>query len=327
MVIRHERRFAKSEERAGRVSANLLASSLVHLPARGPWPHAYFETASETLSVSFRDTEGRDWRIATHQKVAGSGKPLVLIHGLMTSSYSFRYVIADLAKRYRVFVPDLVGAGASEKPVELAYTIANVGRFIAAYVRALGVGAPYVVGNSLGGLHAAKAILDEPGTARRFLLMHSPGYPMLRTRLGLPLLGLARGPVAKILHAAPRLVVSKNVHYANPSILSIEEVNEYAKLFATREGCRVFVRILRESLDPREQASFMEELRKKRPFPCPVLCLFARKDALVPPAFGPRWAEDLGAPLRWVDDASHFIHVDRPQVAIDEILAFDKDGS
>lgn len=46
----------------------------------------------------------------------GSGPPLLLVHGLMTSGYSFRYVIEPLARFYTVYAPDLVGQGDSDKP-------------------------------------------------------------------------------------------------------------------------------------------------------------------------------------------------------------------
>lgn len=294
------------------------------LPARGPWFHGYFETPSETLAVSFRDTAGRDWTVQTHHKVTGAGPPLILVHGLMTTSYSWRFVIAELARHYRVYVPDLVGAGETDKPTDLVYSVANVGRYLAAYVRAIGAAPAYVVGNSLGGLHSANAIFNDPAIARRFILIHSPGYPSLRTRFAGPALKVVGWALPGLLRRMPRFVVSRNVHYGRADMLSEEEVTEYAKLFATREGCRAFVRILKESLSLEEHGAFMAALRAKRPFPVPALCLFSRKDVLVPPEFGPLWAADLGAPLHWIEDASHFIHVDQPRKVVEEILAFDE---
>ncbi len=46
----------------------------------------------------------------------GSGKPLLLVHGLMTNAYSFRFITKELSKYYRVIVPDLPGAGKSDAP-------------------------------------------------------------------------------------------------------------------------------------------------------------------------------------------------------------------
>ncbi len=47
----------------------------------------------------------------------GSGEPILLLHGLPTSSWLYRHMIDDLLKRgYRVIAPDMLGYGASSKP-------------------------------------------------------------------------------------------------------------------------------------------------------------------------------------------------------------------
>ncbi|HEY8078573.1 MAG TPA: alpha/beta fold hydrolase, partial [Labilithrix sp.] len=221
------------------------------LPEKGP-PHPYYAIDDSFVEVSFTDAKGEKRRVGVRQKRLGEGPPLVLVHGLMTSSYSWRYVLEPLAKRYEVFAPDLVGAGASDKPADLVYSVENVARFLVAYVRAVTTEPPYIIGNSLGGLYCVRALLLERELARRFVLMHSPGYPFVKTRLlnvalggpGLPAL------VARIAHRWPELFVAKNVHYARTDILSKEECKEYGRIFETIEGARVFARILAESLDP-----------------------------------------------------------------------------
>jgi pimeloyl-ACP methyl ester carboxylesterase len=300
------------------------------LPEHGPWPHPYYQTPEERVEVAFRDGQGRDRRVLTFHKVTGSGPPLVLVHGLMTTSYSWRYVLGDLGKRYRVFAPDLVGAGSSDEPADLVYSVGNVAGFIAAYVRSLGVDRPYLVGNSLGGLYCLKALLDSPDLARRFVLMHSPGYPQARVRRGHAFLRLplASRAVAGALHRFGSTFVARNIHYHRSDVLSREEVREYGRQFRTPAGARVFVRILRESFDPAEHAAIITELRRRREesgFPCPTLVLYARTDMLVPPEFGRRYAQDIpGSELRWVDHSSHFLQVDQPARTVQEILAFDR---
>src|SRR5688500_16740720 len=46
----------------------------------------------------------------------GSGPPLLLVHGLMTAAYSWRYVLPLLGSSYRLIMPDLPGSGATGKP-------------------------------------------------------------------------------------------------------------------------------------------------------------------------------------------------------------------
>ena len=308
------------------------------LPAKGPWPHPWYDVPDAFVDVAFEDEQGNARRVRTRYKTLGAGAPLVLVHGLMTSSYSWRYVMAPLADRYRVLVPDLVGSGATDKPLDLVYSVANVARFLAAFVRAVAAEPVYLVGNSLGGLYSVRALLDgaergEP-LARRFVLMHAPGYPSVRTRalnllLGAPLLGGGLASlVARVSHRWPETFVAKNVHYLRDDMLSQEEAAEYGTLFATLDGARVFARILHESVDPREHAKIIGELRARvrdgRAFPCPTRILYARKDVMVPAAFGPLFHADIpGSELVWMDDASHFLQVDAPERTVEQIVTFD----
>lgn len=302
------------------------------LPEKGPWPHPYYEVEDTFVEVAFTCSSGVERRVRVRQKVLGEGPEVVLVHGLMTSSYSFRYVLEPLARTRRVFVPDLVGAGATDKPGDLVYSVENVARFLTAYVRSVAREPVLLVGNSLGGLYCLRALLaDERGDlARRFVLMHAPGYPFARTRalhaaLGAPRVGAALMElVARVAHRFPRAFVARNVHYHRREMMSREECAEYGRLFETMDGARVFARILAESLDPEEHARIVAELRSRSGFPCPVRILFAREDVMVPPSFGPRFHADIpGSELVWFDHASHFLQVDAPEETTRAVLSFD----
>jgi pimeloyl-ACP methyl ester carboxylesterase len=313
---------------------------IVMLPAKGPWPHPYYEVPDAFVEVAFDDEQGHARCVKVRHKALGKGPPLVLVHGLMTSSYSWRFVMEPLAKHYRVLVPDLVGAGHSDKPLDLVYSVANVARFLAAYVRVVTAEPVYLAGNSLGGLYSVRALLDAAvqgrQLARRFVLMHAPGYPAARTRalnmlLGAPVLGSAlSGLVARVSHRWPETFVAKNVHYLRDDMMSQEEAAEYGGLFATMNGARVFARILHDSVDPNEHARIIGELRARNaeglPFPCPTRIVYARKDVMVPAEFGPLYHADIpGSELVWMDDASHFLQVDAPERTVAQLMSFDPD--
>ena len=83
------------------------------LPALPRIPHPYFSTPARELSL--HSTAFGDVRV--HCRVHGSGPPLLLVHGLMTSSYSFRYVLEPLGQHFTVYVPDLPGSGRSSETV------------------------------------------------------------------------------------------------------------------------------------------------------------------------------------------------------------------
>jgi pimeloyl-ACP methyl ester carboxylesterase len=82
----------------------------------------------------------------------GSGDPLVLLHGLGLSRHSWDPVTATLAERYDVIAVDLPGFGDSAPlPAQTEASPATLAHAVGELLDDLGVDAPHVVGNSLGG--------------------------------------------------------------------------------------------------------------------------------------------------------------------------------
>jgi pimeloyl-ACP methyl ester carboxylesterase len=124
------------------------------------------------MAVEKRDVEveGLPIRYLT----AGSGPPLVLLHGAGDNSLDWRWVISDLAATHRVYAPDLPGSPDSARPA-VDYSPAFFERFLAAFVDALDMGRATFVGNSLGGLIALRLALSEPTRVTALVLVDSAG--------------------------------------------------------------------------------------------------------------------------------------------------------
>lgn len=71
-----------------------------------------------------------------HYIEAGSGAPILFLHGVPTSCYVWRNVIPHLATLGRCIAPDLIGFGKSDKP-DIAYTIADHIKYIESFINAL----------------------------------------------------------------------------------------------------------------------------------------------------------------------------------------------
>src|SRR5215469_5052766 len=82
---------------------------------------------------------------------AGSGPPLVFIHGWSMSGRFFRRQLAGLSGRFRVIVPDLRGHGASEKVLH-GHTVPNYASDLHAILAKLAVRRPVLVGWSMGAM-------------------------------------------------------------------------------------------------------------------------------------------------------------------------------
>jgi pimeloyl-ACP methyl ester carboxylesterase len=259
----------------------------------------------------------------------GDGPPLLLVHGLMTTSYSWRYVIDELAKSWRVIAIDLPGCGRSDKPAGARYGAGELAAFLVELVDALSVRGARVVGNSMGGYLCMRAALLDAGAFSRLVNIHSPGVPDWRYRA----LGalLATPGVAALLawwvRRAPQRWAHRNVHYFDETLKSLEEAAEYGDPLASAAGARAFIGYLKDAFAPRDVADFVAALERRRdahePFPVPLLLLYSRQDPLVPPSVGERLhALVPAAPLVWLESTSHFAHVDTPDAVVRELRAF-----
>jgi pimeloyl-ACP methyl ester carboxylesterase len=91
---------------------------------------------------------------------AGTGPPLVLLHGAGDNTLDWRWVMPHLAATHRVYAPDLPGSPNSARPT-VDYSPAFFERFVAGFLDVLEIGPATFVGNSFGGLIAL------PASARR----------------------------------------------------------------------------------------------------------------------------------------------------------------
>src|SRR6185295_18402853 len=90
--------------------------------------------------------------VRTPCQVDGSGPPLVLLHGLGASTYSWRRVWEPLAAKRTVVRFDWPGHGKADQPVDFDYSIRGYSSFLVGALDALGLKSPDVAGNSLGGV-------------------------------------------------------------------------------------------------------------------------------------------------------------------------------
>jgi pimeloyl-ACP methyl ester carboxylesterase len=292
------------------------------LPERPRVPHPYFEVRAERVQVTTRVLG----TMAASVRVHGSGPPLLLVHGLMTSSYSWRYVLSPLGQRFTVYAPDLPGAGQSE-PVP-SYAPQACAEWIGALQRALGVRGCRVIGNSMGGYLCMRLALSDPEAMERLVNVHSPGVPearlvLLRAALAVP---GARAILKRRVQRDPLRWAHANVHYRDESLKSLEEAHAYGDPLSTDAGFDAFLGYLGQTMGIGPVCEFQATLKdrqaRSQPFPVPLVHLYARKDPMVPSRFGPILAARTGAPLVWIEDASHFMHVDAAPRFLPPVLEF-----
>ncbi|AXK36637.1 alpha/beta fold hydrolase [Streptomyces armeniacus] len=126
------------------------------------------DAAPDTAGFTYHRVPVADG-VSLNAAVAGTGSPVVLLHGFPQTHLMWRHVAADLAADHTVICPDLRGYGASDKPAEhggadgtYAYSKRTMAADTVALARALGHERFALAGHDRGALVAFRAGLDHP---------------------------------------------------------------------------------------------------------------------------------------------------------------------
>jgi pimeloyl-ACP methyl ester carboxylesterase len=111
---------------------------------------------------------------------AGSGPALILLHGLMGYSFSWRFNIPALSRHFTVYAPDLLGTGFSDRPAQLDCRLCAIAERVLNFLQAVGVSKFDLLGTSHGGataMMAAALCRQRPQFHLRKLILVAPVNP------------------------------------------------------------------------------------------------------------------------------------------------------
>jgi 2-hydroxy-6-oxonona-2,4-dienedioate hydrolase len=123
--------------------------------------------------VRFRDVGG----VRTRTLEAGSGSPIVVLHGIEASAENHIRNLSALAGCGRVIAPDLLGHGLTDKP-DSGYDVADYGAHVLALMDLLEIERADVVGQSLGGWIGCWLALNAPERVGKLVLNTMAGLPI-----------------------------------------------------------------------------------------------------------------------------------------------------
>jgi pimeloyl-ACP methyl ester carboxylesterase len=210
------------------------------------------------------------------------GSNVVLIHGLGASADIWMHNISALAEGHRVYVPDLVGFGRSDKP-RVEYSPSYMADFINDFMTALDIKDACLIGQSLGGGIALMHQLRFPGSVQRLVLADSAGLgremPLAMRLATVPLLGEA---MVMPLRSGVALVLRHLVY--DPTVITDELIDIHFEINFPLGGVKTVLNVLRacatirgarpDVLDP-----VIKNLDK---ITIPTLIIWGREDRLFP---------------------------------------------
>ncbi|MFT9669025.1 alpha/beta fold hydrolase [Streptomyces rhizosphaericola] len=250
----------------------------------------------------------------------GDGPPVLLLHGggpgaSGVSNYTRN--ITELAKDFRVIVPDLPGYGRSTKGVDGSDPFGHLAGGIRGLLDELGLEKAHLVGNSYGGACALRLALDTPDRVDRMVLMGPGGIGTTRS---LP---------------TPGLNSLLNYYTGDgPSRRKLEKfIRNYLVFNAADVPDAAIDERYRASIDPEVIASpplrrpsgpnalrtvwkmdFTRDARLSR-LPVPTLVLWGAQDKVNRPSGGPMLAERMpNCDLYMAANTGHWVQFERAEL-------------
>jgi pimeloyl-ACP methyl ester carboxylesterase len=227
---------------------------------------------------------GVEWRYLR----AGSGPALVLVHGLMAYSWSWRFNIRDLAQNFTVYAPDLPGCGFSQRADSLPGSLESDADGLISLMDALGVNQFYLLGTSRGGGVAVvlAGLLVQRGLLDRVprMILSAPinlwsSFGQTRARVFATALGQRF-----VIHAVPHMPSVLRMYYrklyGDPSRIAAGSMEGYAAGLLVPRSFHHLVRIMTVwHEDLRHVEATLPLLQQ-----LPILLLWGSKDAAVYPS-------------------------------------------
>jgi len=284
------------DEAWGLMAIALLASGLVATRLPGGRAEEIGEGAllrRRVRPVDVPGLESRELDLDGHRVVyrtAGEGPVVLLVHGLLDSSLTWRKLAPVLALGHTVIAPDLLGHGDSDGPTGVDYSLGGHAGMLRDLLDALGHERVTLVGHSLGGGVAMSFAYHYPERVDRLALVSSGGLgrgvsPALRAAT-LP----GAGAVMRTVGARPVVAAGRGVagglalvRLRRPARITVDVVRTLERLGDSgRRGA--FLNTVRAVIDGHGQkVSAMDKLPRIGGT-VPVLVVWGTHDRVIPVA-------------------------------------------
>lgn len=122
--------------------------------------------------------------IQTHYHETGEGEAVLLIHGSgpgVTAWANWRLIIPRLSEKFKVYAPDIVGFGYTERSDNIEYGVETWTNHLINFIEAVGESRVHIIGNSLGGALALHIAHKRPDLVGKMVLMGAAGLPFTLT--------------------------------------------------------------------------------------------------------------------------------------------------
>ena len=256
-----------------------------------------------------------------HALVAGEGSPVVLLHGLLGLSSRWRALLPIFAGSARVYAPDTLGVGLSERVPGIDASLTASAQRLLAWLDAEELEQVDLVGTSHGGAVAMRFAADYPDRVRS-LVLHAPANPFcLGTRPQIRLFSTRAGArVAQWLPHAPTRMqqIALTRMYGDPQRIQAGSLEEYVGSLRVPGSVAYVLSVLRRWVP--DMAALQQALPKLRRLR--TLLLWGEFDRAVSLASGYMLRSATHAPLEILPGLGHLAFEEAPAQFAAPVLRF-----
>ena len=236
-----------------------------------------------------------------------SEKTIVLLHGFLSSTFTFRHLIPLLHQDYQVLTIDLPPFGKSEKSRRFVYSYKNMAQTVIKLVEFFKLKNITLIGHSMGGQIVLNILHLMPQFSNEAILLCSSAYLKRAARTLIFTSYLPFFPFF-VKYWLERTGVKKNLQDSlfNHDLINEEMIQGYLEPFLSK---KIFTALARMVLH-REGDLPAEKLQQIQ---TPCLLIWGEQDRSVPLEIGKHLKNDLtNAELVVLKDTGHAIPEERP---------------
>lgn len=255
---------------------------------------------------------------------AGSGKPIVFVHGYLVDGRLWDGVVDRLSDRFRCIAPDWpIGAQQIAMNPEADLTPPGIAAIISSFLEALGLDDVTIVGNDSGGAMSQILVTRHPQRIGRLVLTNCDTHDNFPPGIFKAMPPLAKLPGGMTLLSLPFRSAAISRAAFKPFTRKPIPAELVASWMAPAMNDKDIFRDLKKvtvDMNKRYTLAAAEQLRNSQ---LPILLTWAPGDKLFPLSYAERLATEAGnARIVEIPDANTFVSLDQPQRLSEEIAGF-----
>lgn len=266
-------------------------------------------------------------QLAYRHTAGSSGQTIVLLHGTPSHSFIWRHVIPGLeAQGHGVVAYDLLGYGASERPLGRDTSVTAQAQLLPKLLARLGISRFTLVAHDIGGAVAQLVATESPDHVDRLMLIDTVSYDSWPSATWRAIIRDHLADYAAMPQDEFEALLTRQLTMtvADPARMTDATLDAYLAPHRSPLGRASFFEHQVRHYDSRPTQQVAPKLRS---LTVPTTIVWGEQDQWQPVGYAERLEDDIpGSRLVVVPDAGHFLMEDDPVRVTAEILNVVPDG-